>query len=150
MPQFGKFKNILCPIDFEQNSLDALAVARDLAQESSAKLRLLHVARVPASDMDVPLPFAADPRWERAARARLERIARDQLEGKVAFEIRVVSGTPDVDVLRLADELHTDLIVMATHGRKGLKHFVLGSVAERVVREARCPVLTIRTGSKPR
>jgi nucleotide-binding universal stress UspA family protein len=143
-----RFRKILCPVDFERNSLDALDVARELAQENGATLHLLHVARVPSQDMDVPLPFAVDPRWERKARTRLERIASEQLDDKVRYQVHVVSGTPDVDVLRLANELQVDLIVMATHGRKGLRHFVLGSVAERVVREASCPVLTIRRKPK--
>ncbi|HZO80877.1 MAG TPA: universal stress protein [Candidatus Binataceae bacterium] len=150
MPEFGKFRKILCPIDFTQHALGALAVARDLAQDNGATLHLLHVARVPSRDMDVPLPFGADPRWERAARRKLERMAAERLQGMVAYQIHVVSGTPDVDVLRMAKELDADLIVMATHGRKGLSHLVLGSVAERVVREASCPVLTIRSGGKPR
>lgn len=145
-----RFSRILCPIDFEPNSLDALEVARDLAQENGATLHLLYVARVPSQDMDVPLPFAVDPRWVREARTRLEQIAREQLESKVRYQLHVVSGTPDADVLRLANELRADLIVMATHGRKGLRHFVLGSVAEHVVREAHCPVLTIRNGHKPK
>ncbi len=98
--------------------------------------------------MDVPLPFNANPRWERAARAKLERIARDRLEGKVRYQLHVVSGTPDDDVVRMAHELDADLVVMATHGRKGLSHFILGSVAERVMREAACPVLTMRTKVK--
>jgi universal stress protein A len=144
-----RFNKILCPIDLEQNSLDALGVARDLAQESGGTLHLLHVARIPQEDMDVPLPFAANPRWEREARTRLELIARENLEGRVRYQIHVVSGMPDVDVLRVANELQADLVVMATHGRTGLKHFVLGSVAERVVREAHCPVLTLRSARKP-
>jgi universal stress protein A len=60
----------------------------------------------------------------------------------------VISGTPDDDVVRMANEIGADLIVMATHGRKGLSHFILGSVAERVMREADCPVLTMRTKVK--
>jgi nucleotide-binding universal stress UspA family protein len=98
--------------------------------------------------MDVPLPFNADPRWERSARIKLERIARDKLEGKVRYQLHVVSGTPDDDVVRMANEIGADLIVMAIHGRKGLSHFILGSVAERVMREADCPVLTMRTKVK--
>jgi nucleotide-binding universal stress UspA family protein len=91
------------------------------------------------------MPFNAEPRWERAAKVRLERIARDMLEGKVPYQVHVISGTPDDDVVRMAHELSADLVVMATHGRKGLRHFILGSVAERVMREAECPVLTMRT-----
>jgi len=95
--------------------------------------------------MDVPLPFNAEPRWERAAKVRLERIARDMLEGKVPYQVHLISGTPVDDVVRMAHELSADLVVMATHGRKGLRHFILGSVAERVMREVECPVLTMRT-----
>ena len=144
-----KFHKILCPIDFDHNSSAALEIACELAEGRGATLHLLHVARVPPQDMDVPLPFDADPRWERAARAKLERIAREKLEGKVRYQLHVVSGTPDDDVVRMAGELGADLVVMATHGRKGLSHFMLGSVAERVMREADCPVLTMRNKVKP-
>lgn len=145
MPKFSK---ILCPIDFEPHSIEALDIACELAQERNATIHLLHVARIPSGDMDVPVPFEADPRWERVARDKLERIAHDRLEGKVAYQIHVVSGIPDADVARLAKELGVDLVVMATHGRKGLSHFILGSVAEHVMREAHCPVLTMRTKMK--
>jgi nucleotide-binding universal stress UspA family protein len=142
-----RFRNILCPIDFEKNSIAALEIACELAEERGATIHLLHVARVPSQDMDVPLPFDADPRWERAARARLEQVAREQLQG-VRYKVHVISGTPDDDVVRMAYELNAELVVMATHGRKGLSHFVLGSVAERVMREVDCPVLTVRTKAK--
>ncbi|MFZ1118842.1 MAG: universal stress protein, partial [Candidatus Binataceae bacterium] len=66
------------------------------------------------------------------------------LEVKVPYEIHVISGIPDADVARFANQLGADLVVMATHGRKGLRHFVLGSVAEHVMREANCPVITVR------
>ena len=79
-----RFRNILCPIDFEKNSIAALEIACELAEERGATIHLLHVARVPSQDMDVPLPFDADPRWERAARARLEQVAREQLQGGYA------------------------------------------------------------------
>jgi nucleotide-binding universal stress UspA family protein len=143
-----KFRNILCPVDFDHNSTAALEIAGELAAASDATVHLLHVAKVPSQDMDVPLPFNPDPRWERAARSKLEQIARDRLEGKVHYQLHVISGTPDDDVVRMAHELDADLVVMATHGRKGLSHFILGSVAERVIREADCPVLTMRTDAK--
>ena len=142
-----RFRNILCPIDFEKNSIAALEIACELAEERGATIHLLHVARVPSQDMNVPLPFDADPRWERAARARLEQVAREQLQG-VRYKVHVISGTPDDDVVRMAHDLNAELVVMATHGRKGLSHFVLGSVAERVMREVDCPVLTVRTKAK--
>jgi len=144
-----KFRKILCPIAFDNSSRAALEIACELAEARGATVHLLHVARVPTPDMDVPLPFNADPRWERSARTKLERIARDKLEGKVRYQLHVVSGTPDDDVVRMANEIGADLIVMATHGRKGLSHFILGSVAERVMRESDCPVLTMRTKAEP-
>jgi len=144
----AKFRKILCPIAFDHNSIAALEIACEVAAGRSATVHLLHVARVPSQDMDVPLPFNADPRWEREARTKLEQIARDRLEGKVRYQIHVVSGTPDLEVVRMAHELKADLVVMATHGRKGLSHFILGSVAEHVMREADCPVLTMRTKVK--
>ncbi len=140
-----RFRSILCPIDFENNPIAALEIACELAEERGGTIHLLHVARIPSQDMDVPLPFVADPRWERTARAKLEQIASERLQGRVAYQIHVVSGTPDQDVVRMAHELGAELVVMATHGRKGLSHFVLGSVAEHVMRDADCPVLTVRT-----
>jgi len=143
-----KFRKILCPIDFEQHSIAALEIACELAEERDATVHLLHVARIPKEDMDVPLPFGRHPRWERAAMAKLEQIAHERLEGRVRYQLHVVSGTPDDEVVRMVHELAAELVVMATHGRQGLRHFVLGSVAERVMREADCPVLTMRTRAK--
>jgi nucleotide-binding universal stress UspA family protein len=60
------------------------------------------------------------------------------------YEIHVVTGVPDIDIVRLATQLEVDLIVMATHSRSGVSHLVLGSVAQHVIREANCPVLVLR------
>jgi len=139
-----RFSKILCPIDFEEHALVALEIACDLAVERGGTIHLLHVARIPSEDMNVPLPFDLEPRWERSAKTALQVIARDRLEGKVPYQIHVISGIPDADVARFANQLGADLVVMATHGRKGLKHLVLGSVAEHVMREANCPVITVR------
>ncbi len=139
-----RFSKILCPIDFEEHSLAALEIACGLAEEEGATIHLLHVARIPTEDMVVPMPFDLDPRWERSARTALQLIGHHRLEGKVPYEIHVISGIPDADVARFANQLGADLVVMATHGRKGLRHFVLGSVAEHVMREANCPVITVR------
>lgn len=137
MPRFDK---ILCPVDFDQNSLLALRLATELAQERGATLHLLHVVAVPPGP-EVALPFG---KMETAARTRLEKLARQKIGDKAAYEVDVLMGDPGVEVLQLAKRLRADLIVMATHGRKGLRHIVLGSVAERVVREAPCPVLTVK------
>lgn len=146
MPLFSK---ILCPVDFEENSIAALDIASELARERGATIYLLHVARVPADQVDAPLPAGPNPRWEQEARKKLADIAHDKLGGRVRYQIHVISGVPDADVIRAAKDLDAELVVMATHGRTGLSHLILGSVAERVMREAKCPVLTIRPTAKP-
>jgi universal stress protein A len=138
------YTKILCAVDFDEYAATAFLVAAALAKETDAMLHVLHVARVPAPDMDVPVPFGADPRWEREGRLRLGQLIRQNLTGQIRYEIHVVTGVPDADVVRMANQLGVDLIVMATHGRRGFSHLVLGSVAEQVIREANCPVLVLR------
>lgn len=135
-----QFKKILCPVDFDPNSLPALRLASELAQEGKATLHLLHVVAMPPGP-EAALSFG---KMETAARTRLEQLARTRIPDKVRYKVEVTIGDPAVEALQAAKSLQADLIVMATHGRRGLSHFVLGSVAERVVREAPCPVLTVR------
>ncbi len=135
-----RFKKILCPVDFDQNSLQALRLASELAQERKATLYLLHVVAIPPGP-EVALSFG---KMEAAARTKLERLARRKVNGKAHYEVEVMTGDPGVELVQAANRLRANLIVMATHGRKGLRRFVLGSVAERVVREAPCPVLTVK------
>jgi universal stress protein A len=139
-----KYNRILCAFEFDGNSTAALSLAGSIAEESNATLHILHIARVPIQDMDVPLPFDSEPRWEKESKARLAQIARQSLKARVRYVIEVRTGVPDIDIVRAAKELAVDLVVMATHGRSGLEHFVLGSVTEHVIREASCPVLVLR------
>lgn len=137
------FKKILCPIDFDDNSLAALDSARDLALESDATLYLVNVVFQPLATPGFPL----EPRpviSEEPSRLALEKLARERLHGKVRYELLVRIGKPAELINQAAEELDVDLIVMATHGRSGVGHLFLGSVAEHVVRTAKCPVLTIR------
>jgi len=138
------YKKILCAFEFDEISIAALLLAAKLCKESNATLYLAHIARVPNEDMDVPVPIAENPRWERKARAKLASIAKQNLTTDVKYRIEVRSGYPDVDIVSMAHELKVDLIVMATHGRSGFSHLLVGSVAEHVIREATCPVLIIR------
>jgi universal stress protein A len=139
------FKKILCPIDLDDDtSLSALSYASGLAEQNNATLYLLHVARIPGPDMDAPVAIAPHPHWEMEAQRKLETIGRQRLDAKVAYEVIVRGGIPESVIVELAVELGIDLIVMATHGRSGLAHLILGSVAEAVIREAPCPVLTLR------
>ena len=137
------YKKIMCAFEFDGNSTAALLLSGTLAKESNATLYILHIARVPNQDMDVPLPFDAVPRWEKEARSRLAQVVKETLKPEVQSVIEVRSGVPDLDIVRAARDLSVDLIVMVTHGRTGLEHWVLGSVTEHVIREAPCPVLVL-------
>jgi universal stress protein A len=137
------YNKIMCAFEFDGNSTAALLLSGTLAKENNATLYILHIARVPTQDMDVPLPFDSHPRWETEARSKLEPIVRSILHADVHCVIDIRSGVPDLDIVRAARELAVDLIVMVTHGRTGLEHLILGSVTEHVIREAPCPVLVL-------
>lgn len=137
------FKKILCPVDFDDNSMAALDTAAELARDNDALLYLMHVIFVPVTAPAFPLePYAsvsAEP-----AKLHLEKIARERLGRKVRHEIVVKIGTPADQISAAAEDLDVDLIVMATHGRSGVAHLFLGSVAEKVIRSAGRSVLTVR------
>ncbi len=132
------FKTILCPIDFDENSVAGLEAAVKVAKHNQARLHILHVDPIPlAGEVGVPMePYLA-------SRKETERLARVHVGEAVPYEIHLENGVPAESILRLAMSLKAELIVLATHGRKGLSRLVLGSVAERVVREAPCPVLSV-------
>jgi nucleotide-binding universal stress UspA family protein len=143
-PSATKILNkVLCPVDFE-HSLEALDFAIRLAQQNDATLCVLNVAAIPMGAAELSSAGESEPFWEVTARSRLELIAKEKLTDKVTFELATRSGDAAAGIVQAAADAGADLIVMATHGRKGLSHFFVGSVAEQVVREATCPVLTIR------
>ncbi|MBV8453594.1 MAG: universal stress protein [Deltaproteobacteria bacterium] len=129
---------ILCPVDFDQNSAEAMRFACKLL-ELGGTLYLLHV--IPEAERP---GFEQYPPITELAQQNLDNFARKQIGDQIARKLFVRAGDPAALTIRLADELGVDLIVMATHGHKGLVRIVLGSVAERVLRDARCPVLTLR------
>jgi nucleotide-binding universal stress UspA family protein len=138
---------IVCPTDFSPCAAAALDCAQGLARACKAKLLLLHVVPtldqyvVASPDAIVMLPDVMEAARQ-GARAGLEKIRR-QLEGlEVKVELR--EGPVHESILGAAKDNAGDLIVMGTHGRTGLKHLVLGSIAERVVRLSPVPVLTVR------
>jgi universal stress protein A len=137
------FSKILCPVDFE-HSLDALDFSITLAKQNDATLYVLNVAAIPMGGAELSSSSDPEPFWEVTARTRLELLAEEKLVSVTKHELVVRSGDAAVGILQAAVDEGVDLIVMATHGRKGLSHFFVGSVAEVVVREAHCPVLTIR------
>jgi nucleotide-binding universal stress UspA family protein len=138
------FSKILCPIDFERDSMDALDLARAMAKQNSATVCLLTVIAIPPAGATAlpPVPIFPNLEFEAETRRRLEALAKKKLAG-VSHETFVASGSAALEILNLSAKRGIDLIVMGTHGYKGVKHFFLGSVAERVVRESPVPVLTI-------
>ena len=92
-----------------------------------------------------PDPADPYPVWEKNARAELEKLAAAHLEGhSIVYKVETLSGEPSDGILKQAEEMDADLIVLATHGRTGVSHLLIGSVAERVIRGSRRPVLVVR------
>jgi universal stress protein A len=135
------FKKILCPTDFSDASRQALANTGELAAHFEAEVWLVHV--LPASPRDV-----APDIDERDLQAAVEREMRKLAESLSAkhLQVHVLVGIGDAadEIVRIAQEENADLIVIATQGTTGWRHFAFGSVTEKVVRLAKCPVLTIR------
>jgi nucleotide-binding universal stress UspA family protein len=141
------YARLLCPVDFSEPSLEALRFAFSLAQESDARLTILHVFDWPADDELIVEQFEA-PEFK----ALVESRARVRLEGLVSPEVRVWCrpetkvgyGKPYRHILATAEAEGTDLIVMGVRGRNALDLALLGSTTNHVVRRAPCPVLTLR------
>lgn len=140
-------KRILVPTDFSESAARSLAVAADMATDYSAELLILHVVEpLPAAppDPDFTIELAAyQDAVNDNADEQLEKL-KNGLDPSLFIRTMVGHGNPAREIVRAAQEEETDLIVIATHGLTGLKHLVFGSVAERVVRTACCPVLTLR------
>lgn len=144
----GRFTHILVPTDFNPASDAALACARDIADKFGARLSLLHVVTDPQAtgfwtpEVYVPASSETRERFLREARERLESASRPEERSRFTVTIEVRVGAVADQIQDFAREQNVDLIVMGTHGRRGLAHLLLGSVAERVLRSAPCPVLT--------
>jgi universal stress protein A len=136
-----EIRHILAPTDFSASAHQAVIAAFELARTFGAKLSLLHVIEVPVYAIEVALPLE---NLERDARRELARLLPAADAAHVEVTRLVNMGVPYQKIMETATAEQVDLIVMATHGRTGLSHLVLGSVAERVVRLAPCPVLTLR------
>jgi nucleotide-binding universal stress UspA family protein len=133
---------ILHPTDFSDHSEYAFRLACALARDYGARLIALHVMVLPAVVYGEGMVIPDTEQYQEELRARLERLKG--LGGHVRVETRLVEGDPVTEILRLSQEAGTDLIIMGTHGRTGLGRLLMGSVAEQVVRQAACPVLTMK------
>lgn len=147
-----QFERILVPIDFSDHSRQALLYAKALAENYGARLQLLHVVE----DLRYPSFYMAerfayfDIRPDVATRAQqeLEQFFREAEGPKVAADLHIIEGGAAHEIVKFTEKNASDLIVIATHGLTGLEHFLMGSVAENVVRRAPCPVLTVKTFGK--
>jgi nucleotide-binding universal stress UspA family protein len=145
MPLVNK---ILVPVDFSGHSLKALNYACELAKKFDAPIVLVHAYAIPAYTLPEGYIMASPSTIaevmnkieEAMGQTKKEALAR----GAKSVESVVVEGIPFAEIIRTAREKSCDLIIMGTHGRTGLKHALLGSVAEKVVRKAPCAVLTVR------
>lgn len=140
------FETILFPVDFSPVSEKIVPVVREMAARFQAKVHVLFVARVfeHLGSIYVPHPSIKTIQAELAegARKKLDEFLQEHFQGLPA-EGQVVSGDPAEEILKFAGARGVDLIIMGTHGRKGLERIVFGSVAERVVKGASVPVLTV-------
>jgi universal stress protein A len=145
------YRRILNPIEFDGNSMEAVEVAAGFARQNDGTVLLLHVIpafpfpRGPLDDATGGLPTHTIAEDE--ARSKLEEITRKHLQG-VENQLLIHLGDPAAGILRAAADLVADVIVMATRGRTGFSRAFFGSIAEEVLREAPCPVLTVHSSAQ--
>jgi universal stress protein A len=150
-----KMNQIVCATDFSETSHRAIEYATELTDKFRAELHLLHVVHDPATELPAYGEGLVFPGYLEQTTQRLEELEAAAFRHlkplidpewasshRVAFAVE--HGVPFVEIIRFAKSVAADLIVLGTHGRTGLKHMLLGSVAERVVQHAPCAVLTVR------
>ncbi|HHT9159978.1 MAG: universal stress protein [Planctomycetota bacterium] len=142
-----KLKKILCPIDFSACSIHALSYAIDLSIKNKASLYLIYVMEThvnDARDILKQIDLLLDDTQIDNLKIRLISLIPDNIQKSITIETIVVKGIPYVEIVKTSKDKQIDLIVMGTHGRTGLEHILIGSVAQRVIQKAPCPVFSIR------
>ena len=144
-----EFKKILCPTDFSDASYHALEYALQFVRRSKGTLIVPHILHDTMSPEFRPsghaLPFEA---VAEAAAAKLQEVWQEKLDSYPDCKFPVEIGDPFSEILTIQKDTNADLVVISTHGRTGLTHVLIGSVAEKLVRHATCPVFVIRQGVK--
>jgi nucleotide-binding universal stress UspA family protein len=139
---------ILVPTDFSEEARTALSYGVALAERLGGTLHVLHVVEAVVNVSPLPQEFGARDELDRAigesAWGELNQLLSAEDRKRLKVEFAVEWGIPFTEIVRYAQARRVDLIAMGTHGRGGVKHLILGSVAENVVRGAPCPVLTVR------
>ncbi|MDA8241019.1 MAG: universal stress protein [Nitrospiraceae bacterium] len=143
-----EIKKILFATDFSEGSSHALPYAVDMARRYGAKLYIIHVIFDVAKTVGWYVPHVSIDEiyqdMEKSAKAELEKIFLDEMRGLQGVEHIVLKGIPNEEITKFAGENEIDLIVLGTHGRRGIDRVLFGSTAEQVVRNAPCPVLSVR------
>jgi nucleotide-binding universal stress UspA family protein len=143
-----EIKKIVFATDFSESSVNALRYAVDLAKQYGARLYFLHVLYDVAKTSGWYVPHVSmDEMYkdmEKSAREELEKLFVDEMRGYEDIERIVLKGTPHEEIVTYAEEQNIDLVVIGTHGRKGIDRMIFGSTAEQVIRNAPCPVLSVR------
>lgn len=142
-----EYRNIVVAVDFSANADTAFDAALELAKQYGSKLHIVHALSYPLFlvspyQFDLPPDFLESARAEakRKLQAAAEKAGSDGVEVEWHFE----EGAADIAIIKIAAETGADLVVMGTRGNTGLKHIVLGSIAERTIRAAPCSVLTVK------
>ena len=138
------FEKILTAIDFSESSDFAFEYALTLARQFQAELTVMHVINEPGFYVPHISFEQLEKEIEEGAEKMMEKFCQTKMGGFTTYTTIVVAGIPYEEILRKAEETGASLIVLGTHGRTGIDHLIFGSTAERVVRSAACPVLTIR------
>jgi nucleotide-binding universal stress UspA family protein len=144
-----RLAKLLVPTDFSEDSEQAARYAVELAKRFQAEIHCIHVVDIPADLMSTSDYYMTGPseqfvdQLREESKKNLEAFTEKNLEG-AQVQTAFLEGSPFVEIIRYARDQQIDLVVIATHGRTGLKHVLFGSVAEKVVRKAPCPVLVVK------
>lgn len=143
----AEIKKILFPYDLSENAAKILPYVLSISEVYNSTIYLLHVVHdlqkwgkvyIPHPSMDVFQKEAIE-----GAEKAMDRVCEEQFEGRTNPQRRIVSGDPVTEILKTIESEDIDLVIMGTHGRKGLEHVIMGSVAENVVRNSPVPVMTV-------
>jgi len=139
---------ILFANDFSENSEHAFDYALTLAKKFDARLIIIHVINEPVDLRGFYVPHISfeqlEKEIEQGAEKMMQKFCRTRAKDFTNYETCIVAGTPYEEIIKKAEQEQVSLIVLGTQGRKGIDHFLFGSTAERVVRTAKCPVMTVR------
>jgi len=144
---------ILVPVDFSEYTGAVVKYASFLADKLGSSIRLLHVIQLlhiseAVNWMDTVMPTAAEGGLSKqiieSSQKQLDKLKEDCRQNGIEAETSVVEGVPFIEIVNAVEECDADMVVMGSHGRTGVSHLLMGSVAEKVVRRASCPVLCIK------